>query len=71
MPVSTGDLIAWRDALVKARLNGVRTVRDSDGSEVTYKSDNEMKAAIAAADSMIAATSPPIKTIKFTTSKGL
>jgi hypothetical protein len=71
MAVSLNDLILWRDRLVEARMTGTRAVQDSDGSRIEYRSDNEMKAAIAAADSMIAAASPPIKTIKFTTSKGL
>lgn len=73
MAVSTADLIAWRDALVKARMSGTRRVRDADGSEVEYRSDAEMRAAIAAANDMIAAAGQvqPITTIRFCTSKGL
>jgi hypothetical protein len=70
MAVTIGDLTTWRDALVKARTSGTRRVRDADGSEIEYKSDTEMRAAIAAADAMIAA-GEPVKTIRFNTSKGL
>lgn len=71
MAVPPSDLQAWRDALVKARMSGVRRVRDSSGEEVEYRSDAEMKAALAAADAALAGASPPVKTIRFTTSKGL
>jgi hypothetical protein len=73
MAVATADLVAWRDALISARLKGIRSVQDSDGSRIEYKSDAEMRAAIAAANDMIAAAgqSPPFNTIRFTTSKGL
>jgi hypothetical protein len=70
MAILIADLIAWRDRLVQARLTGTRRVRDSDGSEIEYRSDAEMARAIASADSMIGA-GQPIKTVRFTTSKGL
>ena len=52
-------------------MTGTRRVRDSDGSEIEYKSDGEMRAAIAAAEALIAAKTPPVSTIRFNTSKGL
>lgn len=61
-----------RDELVDARFSGVRTVRDSNGEELTYKSDNEMRAALAALDSEIAALQrKPIGFVRVQTSKGL
>jgi hypothetical protein len=69
---SVGDLTQWRDALLAARLNGMRRVRDANGEEIEYRSDAELARAIAAADALIAAASkPPITTIRFHTSKGL
>lgn len=67
------QLIAARAALVAARANGLREVRDADGSAVVYRSDREMAAALAAIDSDIlrlaGASKPSI--IRFVTSKGL
>jgi len=67
------DLQQWRDALVEARMQGVRRVRDSDGSEVEYRSDREMASAIAAAERAIAeaTTGRPVLSIRFTTTKGI
>ena len=65
------DIQTWIDNLIAARMQGLRSVRDADGSQIDYKSDQEMAAAIAAATSMLSAASPPIKTIRFVTSKGL
>jgi len=72
MAAALSDLTAWRDKLMEARLRGVRRVRDSDGSEVEYRSDTEMARAIAAADRAIAeaTTGRPVLSIKFNTSKG-
>lgn len=58
------------DALLKlqqARATGVRRLRDSDGSEVEYKSDAELKAAIGYLESL--KVQPPVRAIRFTTSK--
>ena len=70
---SLSDIIAWRDALQQARLGGVREFRDSNGETVIYKSDTEMAAALAHAESLIDAAhrGSPISTIRFSTSKGL
>ena len=71
MAVSVAELQAKRDALVLARMNGTRRVRDSDGSEIENRADAEIARAIAAADALIAASSPPVTTLRFNTSKGL
>jgi len=68
------ELLAARDALLKARVGGLREVRDSTGESVTYKTDREMAAALAALDSEIAAATtgrarPAV--IRCHTSKGL
>lgn len=61
-----------REALQDARFSGVRSVRDSNGEEVTYRSQGEIERAIAAIDSEIAALSNRrASLIRFQTSKGL
>ena len=66
------QLQAFRDQLQDARYSGVRTVRDSNGEEVTYKNDSELARALAAVTAEIsAAQSRPASSITFTTSKGL
>ncbi|TIS46185.1 hypothetical protein [Mesorhizobium sp.] len=40
------DLVAMRERLVEAVYSGLRTVRDSNGEEVTYRSQGELKAAL-------------------------
>ena len=49
-------LAAWRDALLEARFRGVLTVKAGDKS-VTYRSDAELAAAIAAVEVELAQTS--------------
>jgi hypothetical protein len=70
---SLADLQRWRDDLFKARMDGVRSFRDQNGQEVSYSSDREMAAALAALDREIIALSGgrPPSTIIFRTSKGL
>lgn len=66
------DLLAARSRLLDARFRGIRRVRDANGEEVEYRSDSEMKTALAALDAEIAKlTARPVTTIKFSTSKGL
>jgi hypothetical protein len=43
----------YREKLQDARFSGVRTLRDSNGEEVTYRSQREIELAIAAIDSEI------------------
>ncbi|OJF91506.1 hypothetical protein AX761_22215 [Rhizobium sp. 58] len=67
------DFIRWRDALLEARLGGIREFRDQNGETVVYKSDTEMAAAIRAADAVISSLSSgrSPNTILFKTSKGI
>ena len=69
---TAANLRAWRSALWKARMAGTREVRDQNGESITFKSDSEMAAAIAAADAEIAALERPrVSTVTFRTSKGV
>jgi predicted RecA/RadA family phage recombinase len=52
--LTLADLTTARDALVKARAEGVRRYRDQNGEEVEYKSDAEMASALAALERRIA-----------------
>lgn len=70
--LSLPELQGLRDALIRARLAGVREVRDQNGETVSYKSDAEMARAIANAEALIAqmqGNQPNV--IKFHTSKGV
>ena len=72
MALSLTDLTTARDRLLLARASGVRRVRDQNGEESEFRSDAEMRAALAALDAEIAAaTRRPSSTIVFNTSKGL
>lgn len=66
------QLGAWRDRLKEARYSGVRSVTDSNGERIEYRSDNEMKAALAALEKEIAwAQHRPASIVYPATSKGL
>ncbi|OCC06376.1 hypothetical protein BA190_03870 [Labrys sp. WJW] len=54
---SPDEIRTWRDALIQARLSGVREVRDADGKTIRYATDSEMAAAIRSADKMLAGAS--------------
>ena len=73
MALTVSELTSLRDALIRARSNGLREVRDQNGETLTYKSDSEMAAAIASLERQIqsAQTKPPANTIVFATTKGL
>lgn len=72
MALTLLELTTARDALFKARADGVRRYTDQNGESVEYKSDSEMARALAALDSAIAAASSgPPSTYTFRTSKGL
>lgn len=61
-----------RDALEGVRYSGTRSIRDSNGQEVVYRSQGEIERAIAALDSEIAAlTRRRSSLIHLQTSKGL
>ncbi|WP_108259134.1 phage head-tail joining protein [Mangrovicoccus ximenensis] len=66
------ELLAARETLAAARYDGVRRVRDQNGEEVEYRSDSELRRAIAAIDREIAAAQrAPRSAFRFSTSKGL
>lgn len=69
--LTLSELETLRENLVRARLNGVREVRDQNGEAVQYKSDREMAAALASVESEIARLqSSTVKQVRFTTTKG-
>jgi hypothetical protein len=70
-PLSLDELNGLRAELVRARLGGVREVKDQNGETVTYKSDAEMQAALASVEAEIARLSQTsIRTVRFETTKG-
>lgn len=73
MAVTLSQLTEWRDRLAEAKWNGIRTVRDSSGEEITYRSHSELAAALASLDAEIRKLSGVTRpaTIHLTTSKGL
>lgn len=66
------ELLAMRDALRQARYSGNRRVRTSN-SEIEFKTDSEMAAALADLESRIAAISDPPRPsiLRVSLSKGL
>jgi hypothetical protein len=70
--LTIAQLTALRNELVDLRASGIRVVTHQNGQSMTYKSDSEMAAAIAALDSEIAAAAQT-RAVRFTfnTSKGL
>lgn len=70
--VRVARLLQFREALQDARFSGVRTVRDSNGEEVTYRSQAEIEQAIVALDREMAALRGRTPgRIRILTSKGL
>jgi hypothetical protein len=65
------QLEAWRDALLRARYAGIRTV-EIDGRRVSYATDAEMATALADLERRIAATqSGPVKQVRIQSTKGV
>ena len=65
------QLTTWRDALMAARYQGIRTV-EYDGKRVTYATDVEMAAALGDLNRQIAGTGPQrISVVRIQSSKGL
>ena len=65
------QLTAWRDALMAARYQGIRTV-EYDGKRVTYASDAEMAAALADLNRQMAMTGPQrVSVVQIRSSKGI
>lgn len=73
MALTPGQLLKARDDLWAARASGTLSYRDQNGEEITYKSDRQMAAALAALDRQIAelAGRRAPNVIYFRTSKGL
>ena len=72
MATTIEDLSAMRDKLIRARLSGVREVRDANGEQVRYATDAEMARALAALDAEISRLAGNgVREIKFRTSKGI
>ena len=62
----------YREKLQDARFSGIRTIRDANGEEVTYRSQSEMERAIAAIDAEIFQLQQKrLHIVRFQTSKGL
>lgn len=71
MPLEADELIGLRDALIRARASGTRSV-DYEGKRVTYATDSEMASALADLERRIArASRAPAGAVRFMTSKGV
>jgi lipopolysaccharide export system protein LptA len=65
----TAQFTQWRDALMAARYQGVRTV-EYDGKRITYATDTEMANALADLERRIASTGR-ISVVRIQSSKGV
>lgn len=72
MAHTLSDLEAQRDALLRARYAGVRTVK-TETEEVTYATDAEMRTALADLERRIRAAqgATKVSTVRLTVSKGV
>ncbi len=70
--MTLAELIQLRDALERARFTGTLKVKSGD-DEITYRSDAEMKAALADLEQKIAAASgtTTVRQVRISSSKGL
>ena len=69
--VDIAELTRWRDALMAARYQGVRTV-EYDGKRVTYATDAEMAGALADLERRIAERSKGrVSVVRIQSSKGV
>ncbi len=66
------DLVAWRNALEKARFSGIRTLREGDKT-ITYGDDAEMRTALSDVNRKIASLqgTGPLREVQIKSSKGL
>jgi hypothetical protein len=64
------QLTAWRDALMAARYQGVRTV-EYDGKRVTYATDAELASALGDLNRQITSSTARIAVVRIHSSKGL
>lgn len=70
MAIDTEELSQMRDALIRARAKGVRTLQ-INGERVEYKTDAEMSAAINDLDARIRrASGGRLAAVRFNSSKG-
>lgn len=66
------QLLKFRDDLKEARYNGLRSVQDSNGERLEFKSDTELARALAAVESEISGASRARQSIIYPqTSKGV
>lgn len=70
MPIAPDELIEMRDALIRARAKGIRTLQ-MNGERVEYKTDAEMAGAIGDLEARITRASGPRRhMVRFSTGKG-
>lgn len=66
------ELQAYRGRLERAVFSGTRRLKDANGEEIEFRSQTELKSALASLERAIAAAhGSPASTIRFSTSKGL
>ncbi|MCA1777287.1 MAG: hypothetical protein LC676_17240 [Loktanella sp.] len=70
MPIDASELATLRDALIRARAQGVRVV-SVDGRRVEYQTDAEMATALADLERRLRGASSTPNTIRINASKGL
>lgn len=71
MPIQPDELITLRDALIRARASGTRSL-EYEGRRVTYANDSEMASALADLERRIAGpTRAHIGAVRFHTLKGV
>lgn len=72
MAVTVFQLQAYADKLRDARYRGIRSVRDENGEEITFRSDKELEQAIRSVESEISREMHDrLTTAYINTSKGL
>ena len=64
------QLTEWREALMAARYQGIRTV-EYDGKRITYATDAEMAATLGDLNRQITSTTARIAVVRIQSSKGL
>lgn len=70
MPIDASELTALRDALIRARAQGVRVV-SYDGKRVEYASDAEMATALADLERRLRGASSTPQSVRILARKGL
>lgn len=62
---SENDLMLYRRRLEDARFSGVRTITDSNGESVTYRSQSEIERAIQAIDAELRSLRHPRRGVAY------